>query len=332
MSPTLLETCILDKRLEDEGFRLMADSSLDVLCRVTLVEMRCTYCSPSALRVLGWTPEEMLHRFPEDLIHPEEVAAVQQAHARYVGNETNSVPDSMRLRKKDGSYALLEVHACIMHDPVSKAPWQVLLNMRDVSVHRSRQVQLEALAATDPLTGLGNRRTFDSALDQEWRRALREQSPLSLLMIDVDAFKGINDTYGHPAGDDYLRVIAETISSSVRRPADMVSRYGGEEFALILPATGAAGAAEVAEQLRLAICELRLPHVLNPDHESVVTVSIGAATAMMRSGLESATSANLLRAADSALYKAKQGGRNRVETSVLLRAGKNGGARPLSRR
>jgi diguanylate cyclase (GGDEF)-like protein/PAS domain S-box-containing protein len=296
----------------------MAENSADVLCRVT-PSRHCTYCSPSSMRVLGWEPEEMLVYFPKDLIHPSDAQGAKQVHERHLRDEgQNDSPHTMRVRKKDGSYTWLEVSSSLMRDEVTRAPWQILLSMRDVSKRRLLEQQLEALALTDPLTDLGNRRAFTWALEHEWRRVRRERGEISLLMLDADNFKGINDTYGHDTGDECLCAIAETIRAIGRRSGDMAARYGGEEFALILPATDAEGAAKVAEQLRVAIKALKLPHSMNRAHGSVVTVSVGAATAVLGSGGDrSSGPASLLKAADAALYRAKQEGRNRVETALL---------------
>jgi diguanylate cyclase (GGDEF)-like protein len=111
-------------------------------------------------------------------------------------------------------------------------------------------LQLEHLSLTDPLTQLPNRRAFERSFDAEWRRARREALPISLLMVDIDQFKAFNDLLGHPAGDRCLRLVAETLQRVVRRPLDMAARLGGEEFALLLPNTEAAGAARMDDQRR----------------------------------------------------------------------------------
>ena len=127
----------------------------------------------------------------------------------------------------------------------------------------------------DPLTGIGNRRLFDDALQKEHRRAARAQTPLALLMLDVDHFKAFNDTYGHPAGDSCLVAVAAAIASVAQRPADLAARYGGEEFALLLPEIDVTGAVAIAERLRDALRQLGLPHARGLD--GTVTVSIGVA-------------------------------------------------------
>jgi diguanylate cyclase (GGDEF)-like protein/PAS domain S-box-containing protein len=166
---------------------------------------------------------------------------------------------------------------------------------------------VETLALTDALTGLANRRRFDQALAAEWRRALRDRQPLSLLMIDVDLFKLYNDTYGHLKGDSCLKQIAETSLDVTKRPGDLVARFGGEEFAIILPHTENAGALQLANQIRAALRNRKLPHSGHPD--GAVTISLGCATLVPN---EHQHAAHLIELADTALYKAKREGRDRV--------------------
>lgn len=172
---------------------------------------------------------------------------------------------------------------------------------------RAAEEELRVLARTDGLTGLFNRRTFEEEAEEEWRRAQRNAWPLSMLLIDVDSFKGFNDLYGHSAGDEALIGVARCISQSVRRPGDTAARYGGEEFAVLLPNTDETGAMHIAEKIRAAIQALQLRHVASSHH--VLTVSIGVATAR---GATFATNRALVNAADEALYQAKDAGRNRA--------------------
>ena len=169
---------------------------------------------------------------------------------------------------------------------------------------------LSGIAVTDPLTGLGNRRQFDSLLQREWRRAIRAKSSLSLLMIDIDHFKEFNDRFGHPQGDQVLRILAKAISSGIRRPADSGARYGGEEFAVILPDTDLSGAATVAENIRAAF---KNDETADPLGGTLPTISIGASSCRPSGEGQSA----LLRSADQALYAAKERGRNRVEAAAM---------------
>lgn len=175
---------------------------------------------------------------------------------------------------------------------------------------QAANLSLEKQSRTDGLTGLANRRRFDQALAREHARCQRNGAPLSLLIIDADHFKQVNDHYGHAAGDDYLRAIAAVLRTQAARPADLVARYGGEEFACLLPDTGRAQAVVVAERIRNAVADLRLPSAqASPPW---MTVSIGVAT-MTRPGI---SARELLMQADAQLYAAKRAGRDCTRAAV----------------
>jgi diguanylate cyclase (GGDEF)-like protein len=173
------------------------------------------------------------------------------------------------------------------------------------------EARYRLLASLDGLTGLANRRAFDERLQEEWDRALLAGQPLSLLMIDVDLFKKYNDLYGHINGDNCLRRIANVIADGVPPSLGEASRFGGEEFAVILPNTDSTHAMAAAETLRAAAEAIRLPHPGSPWH--VQTISIGVAVAIPEPGQ---SPLSLLNASDSALYLAKLLGRNRVESNL----------------
>lgn len=182
---------------------------------------------------------------------------------------------------------------------------------RQLRRRMSAESELQLLARTDSLTGLANRRTFAAVLDDEWLRAQRAGSVFSLLFVDIDRFKAYNDQYGHQAGDDALAAVARCIGDSIRRPSDTASRYGGEEFVVVLPDTPSEGARAVAEKLRKAITSLEIEHA--GSEYGHVTASIGCASWTPERHPDVA---NLIKAADEALYEAKARGRNRVETSL----------------
>jgi diguanylate cyclase (GGDEF)-like protein len=164
------------------------------------------------------------------------------------------------------------------------------------------------LSYLDALTGVANRRRFDEHLDAEWRRALRAEAPLSLILIDIDCFKRYNDTYGHQNGDECLQAVATALADGLPRSGDSVARYGGEEFAIVLPFTDKAGAIKVAEQLRHRIEALQIPNKASTVSR-FVTISAGAATFVPARDIDVH---ELIRLADEALYRAKQAGRNRT--------------------
>ena len=189
---------------------------------------------------------------------------------------------------------------------------QRLESMRTKQLEMSRDLasanrELEKLSRQDGLTGIANRRYFDSYLVTEVRRAAREKAAVSLILSDVDHFKAFNDCYGHQAGDDCLRRVAAALSSAGRRPADLAARYGGEEFAMVLPGTVLDGAVDVAQAVSRVIGGLAIPHARSAVDQNV-TLSQGVVSLVPEK--ESACE-DLIQHADQALYQAKQQGRNR---------------------
>lgn len=190
-------------------------------------------------------------------------------------------------------------------------PFGVPLVIARVKVHirlKLKSEMLEKLAFLDGLTDIPNRRGLEETFTKEWGRAKRTGTPLSALMIDVDCFKAFNDHYGHGAGDECLRRVAQILERGLMRPGDFIGRYGGEEFSVILPDCDTAGAALVAENLRARVAALKISHAHSAAADSV-TISIGYATRIV--GPDSSWS-DLLDEADKALYLAKTRGRNRI--------------------
>ena len=294
----------------ETDFQFLAEHSLDILCRASL-DRTLVYLSPSSVHVLGWKPEEMTGRPASEFIHPEDLPVLGAALA----SEQHSVV--IRMRKKDGSLAWMENRAHLVRDSVTTEPLEWVVIMRDITERKLLEEKLSALAHTDSLTGLANRRAFDGALEHEWKRTLREGTQISLLLLDIDHFKRFNDQFGHQVGDDCLRAVAGATARSVRC-TDLVARYGGEEIAVILIGTGSGGAVDVAEKIRCAIEQLELAHDFSTANRSRITVSIGVATALARNGGTMRMPESLLQAADAALYKAKHLGRNRVATALLM--------------
>ncbi|PTQ89976.1 diguanylate cyclase [Agitococcus lubricus] len=163
-------------------------------------------------------------------------------------------------------------------------------------------------AYTDELTQLANRRYFDETYDKEWKRALRQQQPLSVILCDIDYFKCYNDHYGHLQGDSCLAKVAQTIQQALYRPADVVARYGGEEFVVLLPETELVDALDIAERIRLAVQQLHIAHSKSSAYP-YVTLSLGVSSRQLG---QHQTPDNVLQQADKALYKAKAAGRNTV--------------------
>ena len=187
------------------------------------------------------------------------------------------------------------------------------VKIEELSTEKSRlegtAQSLQSLSYQDPLTGIANRRRLDEWLDLEWRRAIREGNELSFIMVDIDFFKTYNDRFGHPAGDRVLKMVASAIQSCVRRPADLVTRYGGDEFGLLLPGTGIEGTISLSEKIRLKVLGLGI----QPANQSVaetVSLSLGCATIKPSLGQDPM---DLVKEADQALYQAKTKGKNRTE-------------------
>lgn len=175
-----------------------------------------------------------------------------------------------------------------------------------VELKRQKEL-LKTLSYHDGLTGIANRRFFDDTLIREHRRCMRNQVPLSLLMIDIDFFKAYNDIYGHLTGDDCLKLVVLTMQGQINRPHDLLARYGGEEFVCVLPETDLEGASMIAESMRLAVLDQNIPHEAGIDGR--VSISIGVISGYVQEGIDAK---KFLVNADQCLYKAKLAGRNRV--------------------
>ncbi len=183
--------------------------------------------------------------------------------------------------------------------------------VRDVSLQLAYEQELVDLSAKDALTGLANRRTMESGLEEEWRRSFRSGTPLAVVLFDIDHFKEYNDHYGHLAGDECLKRVARAMADRVHRAGDLVARFGGEEFILVLPDADGAGSEVVAEQIRRAVLDLHIPHERHGSNE-YVTVSAGVASQVPT---KDSAPKDLVHAADMALYQAKEQGRNQVQSS-----------------
>jgi diguanylate cyclase (GGDEF)-like protein/PAS domain S-box-containing protein len=223
-----------------------------------------------------------------------------------------------------GNQLYLAIDAGPIHDEDGKLI-AVVETLRDMTDQKRVEAALKTLAASDGLTGLANRRSFDQTLAMEWARAERTKKPLSLVLVDVDHFKLYNDLHGHQKGDECLRAVASIIGETALRPADLSARYGGEEFTIIMPETDQRAALKVAERLRSTLAKLQLKHGA-AGAGPLVTFSSGIAT---RAPDETVSADWLLMKADEALYAAKHTGRNRVVCAddVLATLAKAGAGR-----
>ena len=295
--------------------KLVVDNSRDIIILGDL-DGRQNYISPGIRALTGWEPHHLIGKMLPDLIHPADLPEIETAMRALRGGSEGGTLE-YRARKRDGDYFWAQGSLRVYRDPATGRPIGFLNLVRDITERKRNEEHLqsayramETLVIVDALTGIANRRRFDDALATEWRRALREASKLSLLLIDADHFKLYNDTYGHVRGDSCLKQIAEACLDVVLRPGDLVARYGGEEFAVVLPGTDEPGAKAVAEDICQAIRNRKLPHEANPP--GIVTISIGCATIIPQRGK---TAQDLIESADQALYRAKNRGRDRVVVS-----------------
>jgi diguanylate cyclase (GGDEF)-like protein/PAS domain S-box-containing protein len=296
----------------EADFRLLAEASSDMVMRIDLDE-NIRYISPSCTRILGWDATQLMGRPALAGIHPDDLTRVRETVTDLKKGVLEETKLIYRNRSNRGKSIWLETTLHVTRSVQTGQIDGVVAISRDMTEHKDLELKLAALAAQDGLTGLANRRRFDEKLGEEWKRAIRDKTPISLLMIDVDQFKRYNDNYGHPSGDRCLTSIGHILAKTVHRPGDIAARYGGEEFVLLLPNTDEAGCAVVGDRIRQSLLEQRIPHASNPPSR-FVTVSIGGATA--RPGADSPEDEmSLIAAADHALYVAKNSGRDRVVMS-----------------
>jgi diguanylate cyclase (GGDEF)-like protein/PAS domain S-box-containing protein len=303
-----------ERRLQEIAalHKLVTENSRDVII-VSDMNGNRTYLAGASTASGGWEQEDWGTQESYNLIHPEDRPKVVAAIAKLKAGSNGELLET-RVRRRDGSYVWTEAKLRAIRDPITGAPAGFINNVREIAERKLAEQQLadayrtvEALAVTDALTGLANRRRFDQYLATEWRRAMRDRKPLSLLIIDADLFKSYNDTYGHLRGDSCLKQIAEAAQDVIARPGDLVARIGGEEFAVILPNTGSSGALQLAHAICAVMRNRQLPHSSNAT--GVVTVSVGYVTLIPHLGQHAAT---LIDCADKALYQAKRTGRNRA--------------------
>jgi diguanylate cyclase (GGDEF)-like protein/PAS domain S-box-containing protein len=268
-------------KTSEARYRMLAENTSDIVVHMDL-DLNRTSISTVSHDVPGLLPDILLGRKSLDSIHPDDRAAIE-ATVRRLQSGAARDETVYRLQRGDGQYVWYETVCKVVIDPVTGAHTGYLATVRDISARKSTEtelvqtkLQLESTAVLDGLTGIPNRRSFDATLIKEWNRAARAREPLTILLCDVDNLQSLNERYGHLDGDEALRQIAQAARNTVLRPADFVARHGGEEFAVILPNTDAAGAMVVAERMRTEIRNLRIRHEGNPT--GFVTVCMGLAS------------------------------------------------------
>jgi diguanylate cyclase (GGDEF)-like protein/PAS domain S-box-containing protein len=294
---------------KEADFRLLAEESSDMVARIGMDE-RLLYVSPSSVGVVGWRPEQLTGTPALAGVSAKDLADVNNVVAALKRGAISEARIAYRSRHREAKEIWIESTMRVTRNPDTGEIDGVVAISRDVTQHQNAVEELAALVILDGLTGLANRRHFDQRLQEEWARACREGTSLSLLMVDVDHFKKFNDQYGHQDGDVCLQAVARALTAEARRPADLAARYGGEEFVILLPNTDAAGCTLVGEKIRAALRQLCIPHVLNIPSKRV-TVSLGGATIRPHAN-EPIESSSLVRTADQALYAAKESGRDRL--------------------
>jgi diguanylate cyclase (GGDEF)-like protein/PAS domain S-box-containing protein len=265
-------------------------------------ELHVLSANPGFTRITGHACESALGRTP---LLFEDADALQQVRTRLQAGQ--HWDGTLWARRVDGDRFPIEASVDRVLDARGQVQHYVMV-FRDVTVQKQLEDRLRELSATDGLTLLANRRSFDETLERCWHHATRHGEPVSLIMIDIDRFKSYNDMYGHGAGDRCLQQVATAIAAGVRHEGALVARYGGEEFAVILPRSHAETAGEIAESLRRRVESLGIAHEGNPDGRRV-TISVGIST---RTPPQTADFEDLMKSADQALYRAKEGGRNGV--------------------
>lgn len=302
-------------REREAHYRLLADNVADV---VILLDGRgiLLYVSPSVEPVLGLQWRDLIGKSCFDLVHPDDKERILAVTALPDSDSTNTV--AFRISRADQSIAWVEMHLKVTAEQDDREQTKFVGVLRDITQRKkmedeltSLNARLSRLATTDGLTGLSNRRTFDGFL----RREYAAHDVISVLLFDIDNFKGYNDTYGHQAGDECLKAVANIIADATVNTPGISARYGGEEFIIVLPEVSLTDALRVAEAVRLTVRALGIPNLASS--RGYVTVSIGVSTKTEMTFDE----AMLVGDADLALYEAKRHGRNRSFASGDLKQG-----------
>lgn len=296
-------------------YRTLLESTLAIPWKIDWATMKFAYIGPQIEPLLGWERDSWISADDwATRIHADDREHVVNFCISQSKAGVDHEADYRALTRDNGYVWIRDVVHVVRDD---KGEVEALVGfMFDISERKktearllSLQKELEALSFKDGLTGAANRRMFDARLDQEWKNAARSGQPLSVILLDIDYFKQYNDFYGHIRADERLTQVAQTLMLATGRPGDLVARFGGEEFVLLLPETGAATAREIAECCQRMIGNMGIPHEKSPIAPSL-TVSMGVGTA---TPLAQTDAMDFMHSVDQLLYAAKQNGRNRIE-------------------
>lgn len=321
LSQAFIET-LLRKRVEAEKVKserrlnLALESSNEGLWDYSHASGQIYY-SPRWFAMLGYDPEE----FPESLetwttlIHPDDLSDFEDIFQSLVDGLKVAFNTEIRMLSRSGKWRWFQARGRTVSTNGEGKAKRIIGTLIDISKYKRVEValqkandELQRLAALDDLTQIANRRRFDDRMAQEWRRGQRDNTSLAVIICDIDYFKEYNDTYGHLKGDETLYSVAQAISAALKRPMDLVARFGGEEFAMVLPNTDIIGAERVAKEVELAISGLAIKH--RSSHVSeYITLSFGVAAICPTPELSVKV---LIEAADKALYSAKSSGRHQI--------------------
>ncbi len=298
--------------VDADVYKTLLESTRAIPWKIDWNTMQFAYIGPQIEALLGWKPESWTSvQDWSDRMHPDD----RQWVVDYCVAQSKAGVDheaDYRALTQSGEYVWMRDVVHVVRNADGSV--QALVGfMFDISERKkteqkvlSLQKELEDFSFKDGLTGLANRRRFDSLYEVEWSSAQSKQKPLSLLMIDIDFFKQYNDRYGHVRGDECLKRVARTLSAGATRPRDVLARYGGEEFVILLPETDDAGAERVAIRCREALAAEKIPHETS-SLGNTVTVSIGAGSTVPA---QADLAIGFLDEVDRRLYRAKHGGRN----------------------
>lgn len=294
-------------KASENKYRLITENTSDVIWRYNLDQDRFTFCSPSILQLRGISVEEaMIEKFP-DTVMPEfrEMMArkVLEAKNFLIDHPDTTLSEILEIRQTTRSGKIIWVEISSKLSLNAQKELEILGVSRNIDDRKKAENEILYLGYHDQLTGLYNRHYFEMIIPDEMERSDRYGEPLSLLLLDLDHFKAVNDTWGHPVGDELLQQTANTIGNNIRA-ADILVRFGGEEFVVLMPQTTKDGVFEAAEKIRVAISKENHPVA------GIRTVSIGVAQRMNNESFR-----HWYRRVDEALYQAKEGGRNRVVAS-----------------